>query len=168
MSWLDIKGAVVADTVYADSQLVAKDVGFSLPGLSLMSADVQAMGTMSVPVVGLLENMELSITKVGVDKGLTRMNRLEKQNFEFRWVQDVVTADGNVKPEGCKAFVRTLPGNFPGLGVEIGSATEGETTYGVTRVQVFVNGEEVMLADRLSQILRVNGKDYMSEIKNLL
>jgi phage tail tube protein FII len=166
--WLDIKGAVVADTVYSDNQLVAKDVSFTLPGISLMSADVQAMGTMSVPIVGLLENMELSITKVGIDQGLSRMNRLQRQNFEFRWVQNVVGSDGSVRTEGCKAFVRTLPGNFPGLGVEVGSATEGETTYGVTRVQIFVGGIEVMIADRLSQILRVNGVDYMKAVTSFL
>ena len=34
--WLDIKGPVVADTVYADNTLVAKDVSFTLPGLSLI------------------------------------------------------------------------------------------------------------------------------------
>lgn len=47
------------------------------------------MGNMTVPLIGLLENMELSITKIGVDNGLRRMNRLEKQSFEFRWVQNV-------------------------------------------------------------------------------
>ena len=49
MAWMDMKGAIVADTVYADGKLVAKDVGFTLPGVSLQTGDVQAMGTMSVP-----------------------------------------------------------------------------------------------------------------------
>ena len=31
--WLDIKGPVVADTVYADSTLVAKDSPSPLPGI---------------------------------------------------------------------------------------------------------------------------------------
>lgn len=105
--WLDIKGPVVADTVYADSTLVAKDVAFTLPGIEFLTADVQAMGNMTVPLIGLLENMELSITKIGVDNGLRRMNRLEKQSFEFRWVQNVVKSDGSTATEGCKAFVRT-------------------------------------------------------------
>lgn len=166
--WLDIKGPVVADTVYADNQLVAKDTSFTLPGLEFMTADVQAMGNMSVPLIGLLENMELSITKIGIDKGLSRMNRLKKQNFEFRWVQNVVKADGSTSVEGCKAFVRTLPGNVPETGVEVGSATELENTYNVTRLQVYANGEEIMLVDRLNQILRVDGVDYMSKINNLL
>lgn len=166
--WLDLKGPVMADTVYADKTLVAKDVSFTLPGVEFMTADVQAMGNMSVPLVGLLENMELTITKIGMDNGLKRLNRLEKQNLEFRWVQNVVKADGSSTTEGCKAFVRTMPGSFPETGVEVGSASEHENTYNVTRLQIYANGAEVICVDRLSQILRVNGKDYYKKIASLL
>ena len=127
--WMDLKGPVVADTVYSDNTLVAKDVSFTLPGLEFMTADVMAMGNMTVPLVGLLENMELTITKIGVDMGLSRLGRLEKQNLEFRWVQNVVKSDGSQGTEGCKAFVRVMPAALPELGVEIGSATEAEGTY---------------------------------------
>lgn len=166
--WLDMKGPVVADTVYADNKLVAKDTTFTLPGIAFLTADLQAMGNMSVPIVGLLENLELTISKIGMDAGLSRMNRLEKQNFEFRWVQNVVKSDGSMAVEGCKAFVRTMPGSFPEMGVEVGNATEHENTYNVTRMQIYVNGEEMVCVDRLSQILRINGKDYMKEVVNLL
>ena len=168
MQFQEIKSAVVADSVYADKVLVARDTAFTLPGLEFMTADVQAMGNMTVPLIGLLENMELSITKIGIDKGLSRMNRLEKQNFEFRWVQNVVKSDGSMKSEGCKAFVRTMPGSLPGIGVEIGSPSENENTYNVTRCQIYAGGEEILLVDRLSQILRIDGKDYMAQIRNLL
>lgn len=167
-NWQDIKGPVVADTVYSDNVLVAKDTAFTLPGIEFLTADVQAMGNMSVPLIGLLENMELSITKIGIDHGLSRMNRLEKQNFEFRWVQNVVKSDGSTSVEGCKAFVRTMPGSFPEIGVEVGNASEQENTYNVTRLQIYANGEEVLCVDRLSQILRINGVDYMSKITSLL
>ena len=168
MQFQDIKSAVVADSVYANKVLVARDTAFTLPGVEFMTADVQAMGNMTVPLIGLLENMQLSITKIGIDKGLSRMNRLEKQNFEFRWVQNVVKSDGSMKPEGCKAFVRTMPGSFPEMGVEIGSPSENENTYNVTRIQIYAGGEEILLVDRLSQILRIDGKDYMAQIRNLL
>lgn len=166
--WLDIKGPVVADTVYSDNTLVAKDVSFTLPGITFLTADVQAMGNLSVPLIGLLENMELAITKIGMDKGLKRMIRLEKQNLEFRWVQNVVNSDGSTVVEGCKAFVRTMPAAIPELGVEVGSAMESESTYTVTRMQIYVGGEELLCVDRLSQILRVDGKDYMDKITKLL
>ena len=166
--WLDIKGPVVADTVYSGGVLVAKDVAFTLPAVEFIKATVQAMGNMDVALIGLLEHMELAITKVGLDKGLSRMNRLEKQDFEFRWVQNVVSSDGTTSTEGCKAFIRTLPGSLPEIGVEVGSATEAENTYGVTRMQIYANGEEICLIDRLNQILRIDGKDYYANINNLL
>ena len=93
--WLDIKGPVVADTVYADSTLVAKDVAFTLPGIEFLTADVQAMGNMTVPLIGLLENMELSITKIGVDNGLRRMNSHKRQSNEFRRDFFVEKTDGS-------------------------------------------------------------------------
>lgn len=167
-NWQDIKGPVIGSTVYADKKQVARDVNFTLPGLEFVTADVQAMGTMSVSLIGLLEHMELTITKVGIDEGLSRLNRLEKQNLEFRWVQNVVKSDGSQTVEGLKAFVRTMPGNLGETGVEVGSPTEIENTYGVSRIQVYANGTEILCVDRLSQILRVNGKDYMKNINNLL
>ena len=166
--WVDIRGPVVADTVYSDNLLVARDTTFTLPGIEFMTADMQAMGNMTVPLVGLLENMELTITKIGVDHGFAHMNRLEKQNLEFRWVQNTVNPDGSQSVEGCKAFVRTLPSAIPETGIEVGSAPEHEITYNVTRMQLFVNGVEILCVDRLSQILRIYGKDYMENINNLL
>lgn len=167
-TWQDIKSAVVGSTVYSDGKQVARDVNFTLPGLEFLTADVQAMGNMTVPLIGLLENLELAITKIGVDMGFSRLSRLEKQNLEFRWVDNVVKSDGSQSVEGLKAFVRTMPGNIGEIGVEVGSASELENTYNVTRIQVYANGVEILLVDRLNQILRVNGKDYMKNIKNLL
>lgn len=166
--WLDLKGPVIADTVYSGGVLVAKDVTFTLPGVEFLTATVQAMGNLDVPLIGLMENMNLKITKIGADLGLRRLSKAEKQNLEFRWVQNVVKSDGSTSPEGCKAFVRTMPSGFPELAVEVGNATEGEINYTVTRQQLYANGTELMLVDRLSQILRFNGKDYYSQISNLL
>jgi len=123
---------------------------------------------MSVPLIGLLDNMQLTVKKIGLDLGLSKMNKLAKQNIEFRWVQSVVTSDGSVKNEGCKAFIRTMPSAIPDIGVDVGSASEMESTYNVTRQQIFCNGKEVMCVDRLAPILRVNGTDYMSDVTSLL
>lgn len=166
--WIDKKNAIVADTVYDNGVLVARDVAFTLPGWNFETADVQAMGTMSVPIVGRLEDAELKITKIGIDMGLGRMSAAEKHNFEFRWVQQNTKADGTTGPEGCKAFVRTMPKGVGEQTIEPGSSVETEMTYGVTRQQIFCGGKEHMLIDRLARILRFNGKDYMAAVNKLL
>ena len=166
--WLDIKSANVADTAYIGDKLVAKDVSFTLPAVALQTAEVKAMGTMTVPIPGLIEDMELAITKIGIDIGLGRLSRLESRTIEFRWVQNVVRSDGSTGPEGCKAFVRCAPKSLPGIGVEIGSASENELTFSVTRLQIYCGGREYLLVDRTAGRLRVDGVDYMKPINNLL
>lgn len=166
--FIDLKGPIVANTVYVDGQLVAKDVTVALPAVTPVTADYRAMGTMSLPIPGQIESMELSITKIGIDLGLGRMVRMQSMNFEFRFVQNVVKSDGTTKPEGCKAFVKAIPKTIPGISLEPGSASENEITAEVTRYQLFVGGEELWLIDRLSQICRILGTDYYSPINSLL
>ena len=166
--WIDKKSAVVADTVYSGSKLVARDVSFTLPGITYQTAEIQAMGPMSVPIIGLLEDMEMAITKIGIDLGLGKLSAPERQNLEFRWVQSNVKADGTTAVEGCKAFIRAMPKGVGELGVEIGNPIEAETTFGVSRMQIFYGGKEFLLVDRIAGKLRINGKDYMGGIDKLL
>ena len=60
--WLDLKGPILADTVYVDGVLAAKDVTIALPPVNLVTADFKAMGTSTAPLPGQIEAMEASIT----------------------------------------------------------------------------------------------------------
>lgn len=165
--FIDINGSIVASTVYVNNTLAARDVAITLPEVAALTADVQAMGTLSVPTWGLIDNMELAITKIGFDMGLRAMITPESQNYEARFVQTVTDANGNTKNIGCKAFIKGVANKIPGLAVTIGEASENETTVTVTRYQLFVDGAEMFLIDRLAGICRIGGKDY-SNISNLL
>ena len=166
--WLDLKGPILADTVYVDGKLVAKDVTVTLPGVTPVTADFRAMGTMTMPILGQIEAMEAAITKIGVDLGLRTLVTPESKTIEFRWAQDVKTSDGSTKTEGCKAFIRAMPKTIPGLSVDPGSASENELTFAVSRYQLFVDGAEFWLIDQLNQIMRIDGVDYCKTIRSLL
>lgn len=167
-AFVNICGPVVADTAYSDGQLVARDVAISLPEVTPMTADLQVMGTLSLPVWQLIENMEASITKIGVDLGLRALIKPDMKPLEFRWVQTVTDANGVTKNVGCKAFIRGIPNKIPAIGLEVGSASENEVTVTVTRYNLFVNGTEAFLIDRLAGICRIAGKDYAGDLNNLL
>jgi len=168
MAWQDKKNAVLADSCYCDNQLAAQDVSVTLPAVNFLTSEVNAMGTLEIILPGLIEAMEATITKVGIDRGLSRMMTPQKHNFEFRWAQNVLKGDGTTAPEGCKAFVTGVPKGIPGFGLEIGSNIEGEVALGVSRYQLFVGGTEICCIDKLSQICRINGVDYYSKIASLL
>lgn len=166
--WLDLKGPILADTVYDGGTLVAKDVTITLPSVTLVTSAYKAMGTISMPMPGQIEAMEMAITKIGIDYGLRKLMRLESKTLEVRWAQDVKKNDGSSKVEGCKAFLRATPKGIPGLSIEPGAASENEITASVTRYQLFVGGEEFWLIDQLNQIMRIDGVDYAKKIVSLL
>lgn len=161
-------GPVVADTAYIDNKLVARDVAITLPEVTPTTADISAMGTMSLPIWALLENMEAAITKIGVDSGLRDAIKPDMKPIEIRWVQTVTDANSNTKNVGCKAFLKGVPTKIPGIGLAIGETSENEITFSVTRYVLFVDGAEMFHIDRMAGICRIGGKDYAGGISSML
>lgn len=168
VGFVTINGPIEANTTYVNNKLVAKDVEFTLPEVAAIIADIEAMGTMSFPLWSRLDNMESTITKVGQDIHFSALVEPKMKNIEHRWAQSQIDANGNVKTIGCKAFLKGIPTTIPGIGITTGEPSENEITHTITRYQLLVDGKEVLLVDRLTGILRVNGKDYSSGVNNLL
>lgn len=167
-TWIDQKTAVIADSVYCDNKLCARDVAVTLPEIGFATADVQAMGTMTAAVVGLINDMTASISKVGIDKAMFSLFSPGKHSFEVRGVQNSMSADGTSSPEGFKAFLSGMIATIPGLSVTPGSASENEISITVTRYQLYIGGEEMLCIDRLNGICRILGVDYYEQIAALL
>lgn len=167
-AFVNISGPIVANTAYVGNNLVARDVSATLPEITPTTVDVQAMGTWSLPIWQLVEDMQFSITKIGIDMGLRSMLKPEPLAMELRFVQTVTDANGATKNVGAKAFLKGIPASIPGIGVEIGSASENECSYSITRYQLVVDGVEMLMIDRLAGILRIGGTDYARGITNLL
>lgn len=168
MEWIPINGPVMADTFYHNNQLAAKNVSIALPAITPVTNDYNSMGTVTLPTPAMIETMEATVTKIGIDLGFRSMVRLESATFEARWVQDVRTADGGSKQAGCKAFLRGVPKGIPSISLEPGSASENQVAIAVTRYQLYVDGVEYWLVDQLNQIMRIGGVDYAAQIVNLL
>lgn len=168
MAFVDIYGAIAANTCYVNNVLAAKDIEATLPEVAFVMAEIEAMGTMSLPIRQRIDNMELAITKIGVDKGFRSMIKAETMSLELRFVQNVTDANGNNKEVGCKAFFKCIPTKIPGIGMTVGEGSSNEMTFMVTRYQLFVNGEEMFLIDRLAGIVRIDGVDYTKTTNSLL
>lgn len=166
--FVPINGPVVADTVYCEDKLVARDVAATLPEVTAMTADVQAMGTYTLPIWQLIEHMETAITKIGIDLGFAALIKPDMKTVELRWVQTVTDANGTTKNVGCKAFIKGIPNKIPGVGLEVGATIEGEITLATSRYNLFVDGKEICLIDKLAGICRIYGKDYAGDIGSML
>lgn len=112
--------------------------------------------------------MLFEITKIGLDLGLGAMITPEPLAIELRFVQQVIDADGKAGNKGCKAFIKGIPTAIPGGSIKPGESISSAVPYVVTRYQLFVDGSELCLIDRLAGIVRINGIDYMKEVSSLL
>ena len=167
---LDIRGPVNADTSYIDGVLVARNTTVKLPEVTHVIANVEAaLGEHEVPLFGLVESMESTIQKVGVDEGLSKALTMEPKTYEHRWVQQVTKLDGSSAVEGCKAFIRGVPKiAIPSIEVNPGDSVELDIPLSVSRYQLFVDGKEICLIDKLAGICRIHGTDYAERINALL
>lgn len=165
---IEYQSAIVADTVYSDGSLAARNATCTLPEISMVTAEIRAGGTIEAPVTGQVEAMEATITTGAPDSGFTALSQPGSHEVEVRWVQDSLGTDGTMRQVGCKAFMRAYAKTIPGISLEVGSASENEVTLGVTRFQLVVDGEEQILVDQLNGIFKVGGIDYAAGIAALL
>lgn len=166
--WIDINGPVEGTSVYDSGTLVARDVTLNLPAVTFGTAELKAMGTLTMPILGQVEHMEASLTKIGLDKGLRSLVKMESRTLEYRWIQIIKQSDDSNKRVGCKAFLRGTPTGIPGLTGEPASSTDSDVTFGVTRYELFVDGEEYWCIDKLATICRIDGTDYAKDMNSLL
>lgn len=167
--WLDKASAIIADSVYSDNRLVARDVAVTLPEINHVMAEISAGGPTEIPITSWIEAMELSITHKGIDSiGIARLSRQQRQSIEIRFVEDMMRVDGTKRVAGCKAFLTAIPKGIPALEIELGEVPENEQLFGVIRYQLFVDNREQFCIDKFNDIFRVDGFDYSESIEQML
>lgn len=167
---LDVRGAVNGTTVYVNGELKARNTTITLPEVTHVLTTIQtALGEQEIPTFGLIDSMETTVQKIGADYGLAGMLAMTQQTYEFRWAQQVSKANGTNTVEGCKAFIRGIPKvAVPQIEVTVGESVELDIPLATTRYQLFVNGQEVCLIDKLAGICRIGGVDYASQVESML
>lgn len=166
--WKDMATAVVADTVYSDGSLAARNCNVTLPEVTPTTVEVPVGGTIELPITGMTDAMEATVTLGAPDDGFAALCSPQSHEVEVRWVLDVLQSDGTKVQKGCKAFMQAYAKTIPGISLELASASENELTLGVTRYQLFMDGTEVLLIDQINNIFKVDGTDYAKDLAALL
>lgn len=156
----NVCGPVSGITTYEDGVLTGRDVAIDLPEIVPATADIKLMGTYTMSIWSQIEHMVATITKIGVDKGLAKSIGPGQKTIEARWAQSCIDTDGKSRTVGCKAFLTGECSKIPGISLEVGSAIELPVEFGLRRYNLFVDGKEVFLVDRIAGICRINGVDY--------
>lgn len=170
------KTSVVEGTsVYVGSEIVGNDLTVTLPEVTAVTADVSGlMGTVELPLLHRLEDMELAISKEGLDVNSAILTSPGNKEITAKWAYDSIDSAGNVTVKGGSAIMSVVPKTIsPGVDLEPGETSEGDLTFGVLVYRLYLDGKLVLHINRLAGILKaLNAKgelvDYSTSYKNLL
>lgn len=89
--------------------------------------------------------------------------------IELRMARQVInTASGTSTPKSTKVRFTGTPMKVSRGSVERGNPRGASVQYSVQRYEEEENGKEIICIDALAGILRINGKDYASDINKIL
>lgn len=160
---------VYSNPVGGEQKCVGENVEVSLPEVKNKTVDAEAMGTLTVPVIGQFDNMEMTVHHIGADKGLAEMLAQETLEIELRWGEQVMGNDGNQRIVGCKAFITAFPNvAVPQITVKPGESVDVEVPYTVTGYKMVKDGEVLWDINRLTQKCEINSKDYFADLSSVL
>lgn len=162
----------VVDHRLLDNGSVVEDVtSVALPSIEHPTTSIKStgmVGDVDMPNTARVNAMELTINhNKGVNHHL--LTSPGKHKIELRLARQVYdTPRGEITPESVKyRFVcvhkKTDKGN-----VENDNPMATVDTFSVLRFEEIVNGSTTVLIDVMAGILKFNGKDYASEIQELL
>lgn len=166
---LDYMGPVLATSVWVDGVMCARDVKVELPEISPETYDVEASGTVSLPIYSRLDDMEAKITKIGEDLGFIKILQqgLTSHVYEFRWATETLKRLGFTTAVGGKSFIKGMVKGVPSISLEPGEASENEITIECLTYRLIVDGVEHIKIDKLNHITRVGTTDVSMPV-NLL
>lgn len=166
-----LSGSIIAHRFFDDDKEVGDNVSCQLPSVEHGTTAVKGagvLGTFDMPSTGQLNAMVFSASQRSINKGAINLSRPGIHKIELRFVKDAMTGDGQEVPEGTKIFVTGIFKKFDPGKVEEASTMDGSIDFEVLRYRIVINGEEVLLIDKINYIYKVNGVDYMDKVKAAL
>lgn len=170
------KTSVVEGTsVYVGEKIVGNDLTVTLPEVTAVTADISGlMGTVSIPLLHRLEDMELAISKEGLDANSAILTSPGKKDITVKWAYDSIDSGGNVTVKGAKAIMSVVSKTIsPGFDLEPGETSEGDLTFSVLVYRLYLDGKLVLQINRMTGLIKaLNAKgklyDYSARFKKLL
>lgn len=155
-----------------DNDSVIEDVqSMELPEIAFTTTEVDSSGMVAavdIPSMTHVDAMEYSIEH---NNGLNchLLSSPGKHHTELRIARQAYNVNkGEMELESIKHRMTGVLKSSKGGSVEQKNPLGNTETYSVLRYEKEVNGEIVTIVDATAGILKINGKDYTSELESLL
>lgn len=166
--FLDLKDPILGTSVYVDGVLVAKNVTIQLPAVTRKTVSYDSFG-LEVPLPGLFDSARAKVTKIGLDKGLSRLASDGKTHtYEIRFCVNVLAAGGKTRRAGGTAFINGAGAGVSDINLKVGESTETDIEILVYSQKLEVDGEIIYNVDRTGGTANIGGSDELNDIEGYL
>ena len=166
-----IPDKLIGYRLYKEGDFIAT-ADVELPDIEFMTETLSGAGIageIETPALGQISSMTTTINFR--TPGAAQIDFLEPRGtmIDLRGsIQEYDSSTGRIETKGVKLSMSVLP-KKSGLGkFEVGATTDSNLELEVTYLKLFIGNKEVLEIDKTNYIYKVNGKDYLEEVREQL
>lgn len=165
----DLKGSILADSVYIGSVLLGNNATIELPEVMPADAEVNAVsGRVNLPNFNDLDPMECTVTVQGVRSDVLATLTPEPHDLIANILQHSATPTGETRAEHIKVYLRVIPRGVPSISATYGEVVDFAQPFVVHSYRVTVDGRTFLHVDPVNGIVEMNGTNYAKKVTSLL
>lgn len=155
---------------YREGTMLVATTELELPAITNMTAEITGAdiaGSLDMPILGLIQSMVTKITFRTVTSDAKMLIIPDRQELEFRAAIQVVEGGKH----GFKAQKITVGGFIKGLTpgkMAVAQLQDRSFDFETDYYKEIFGDDEVLEIDKLNTIYKVNGKDYLEEVRNII
>lgn len=156
--------------VYEDETEFLGITEATLPSVEWMDQTITGshiQGELTIPIIAQLKSMELTLKHSATNPFATSLVEPRMHNIELREVQQNFE-NGELTPTKVKHVFKVFPKSLSGATLKPQSTSDPSNTFSVYYWKQERDGEEEMELDPINSICKINGKDYMEEIRTFM
>lgn len=166
-----IPDRLIGYRLYKDGRFITT-ADVELPDIEYMTETLSGAGIageIEMPALGQISSMVTTInyrtqTNAQIDFLEPRGTMIDLRGS----LQEYDSGSGRITSKAVKVTMNVLP-KSSGLGkFEVGATTDSSSELEVTYLKMFIDNKEVLEIDKTNYIYKVNGVDYLEEIRQQL
>lgn len=158
--------------VYENGSHYAGVVDAEIPSLEPMTETVKGAGIAGEydsPVIGHYQAMTLALSWRTPTPRLLALAAPKSHLLELRGaIQEYDAANGTYRAVPLKVIVKGTPKSTKPGKLEVGSPTDSGNELDVNYLKIWYDGKEYVEIDKLNFICKIDGVDYLAEVRQAL
>lgn len=172
MAYNAVRDKLTDFAVFKDGQQKLGTADVTLPSIEYLSETLKGPGIggeVEMPTMGQTSSMEIQINWRTINADLTELHAPRAHDLEFRGaIAHYDSATGIVHQLPAVVKVRGIPKQLELGKLETSATMDASNTLEVIYIKVSYDGVTKVEIDKFARVFKVNGVDYMAEIKAAL